>query len=121
MTVFFTLSSIFFTRFMIRLIRCPIKSWKLICTKISDINAFFAYPLIRSDNVIGVITLSNLKPYSPSMEEISACRLLAERAAAALEKLDFLMVQDLFLTETAKKADVVFPACSFAEKNKSRK
>ncbi|MBN2357278.1 molybdopterin-dependent oxidoreductase, partial [candidate division KSB1 bacterium] len=37
-------------------------------------------------------------------------------AATALDKLDFLMVQDLFLTETAKKADVVLPACSFAEK-----
>ncbi len=37
-------------------------------------------------------------------------------AAAALDKLDFLVVQDLFLTETAQKADVVLPACSFAEK-----
>jgi len=34
----------------------------------------------------------------------------------ALEKLEFLVVQDLFLTETASKADVVFPVCSFAEK-----
>ncbi len=36
-------------------------------------------------------------------------------AAAALERLDFLMVQDLFLTETAMKADVVLPAASYAE------
>ncbi len=36
-------------------------------------------------------------------------------AAEALRKLDFLVVQDLFLTETAKLADVVLPACSFAE------
>ncbi len=35
----------------------------------------------------------------------------------ALEKLDFLVVQDLFLTETAKKADMVLPAASFAEKD----
>jgi formate dehydrogenase major subunit len=34
----------------------------------------------------------------------------------ALEKLDFLVVQDLFLTETAELADVVLPAASFAEK-----
>lgn len=34
----------------------------------------------------------------------------------ALEKLDFLLVQDIFLTETAAKADVVLPAASFAEK-----
>ena len=34
---------------------------------------------------------------------------------AQLEKLDLLVVQDLFLTETAQLADVVFPATSFAE------
>jgi formate dehydrogenase alpha subunit len=35
----------------------------------------------------------------------------------ALEVLDFLVVQDLFLTDTAKEADVVLPAASFAEKD----
>ncbi len=35
----------------------------------------------------------------------------------ALEKLDFLVVQDIFLTETAAKADVVLPAAAFAEKS----
>ncbi len=34
----------------------------------------------------------------------------------ALEKLEFLVVQDIFLTETARMADVVLPAASFAEK-----
>ncbi|MEW6203208.1 MAG: formate dehydrogenase subunit alpha [bacterium] len=34
-----------------------------------------------------------------------------------LEKLDFLVVQDIFLTETAELADVVLPAVSFAEKD----
>jgi NADH-quinone oxidoreductase subunit G len=33
-----------------------------------------------------------------------------------LKQLDFLVVQDIFLTETAKAADVVLPACSWAEK-----
>lgn len=35
---------------------------------------------------------------------------------SALENLDFLVVQDIFLTETARYADVVLPATSFAEK-----
>jgi formate dehydrogenase major subunit/formate dehydrogenase alpha subunit len=35
----------------------------------------------------------------------------------ALEALDFLVVQDLFFTETAQLADVVLPAASFAEKD----
>lgn len=35
----------------------------------------------------------------------------------ALENLDFLVVQDLFLTETAMLADVVLPGASFAEKD----
>ncbi len=34
----------------------------------------------------------------------------------ALEALEFLVVQDIFLSETAELADVVLPACSFAEK-----
>jgi predicted molibdopterin-dependent oxidoreductase YjgC len=38
-------------------------------------------------------------------------------AVAALEKLDFLIVQDIFLTETAKMADIVFPAACYAEKD----
>ena len=33
----------------------------------------------------------------------------------ALAKLDHLVVQDIFLTETAQMADVVFPASAFAE------
>lgn len=34
----------------------------------------------------------------------------------ALEQVDFLVVQDIFLNETAEFADVVLPAVSFAEK-----
>ncbi len=35
----------------------------------------------------------------------------------ALEKTDFVVVQDIFLTETAAFADVILPATSFAEKD----
>ncbi len=34
----------------------------------------------------------------------------------ALESVDFLVVQDIYLSETAEYADVVLPACSFLEK-----
>ena len=40
-----------------------------------------------------------------------------QHVKAALLKLDFLAVQDIFLTETAQLADVVLPATSFAEKD----
>lgn len=33
-----------------------------------------------------------------------------------VENLDFLVVQDIFMTETARAADVVLPSCCFAEK-----
>ena len=35
----------------------------------------------------------------------------------ALESVDFLVVQDIFMTETAEFADVILPASSFAEKD----
>jgi len=35
----------------------------------------------------------------------------------ALENCEFLVVQDIFLTETAALADVVLPGCTFAEKD----
>jgi formate dehydrogenase (NADP+) alpha subunit len=39
------------------------------------------------------------------------------RTRKALESVDFLVVQDIFLTETAQYANVVLPAVSFAEKD----
>jgi predicted molibdopterin-dependent oxidoreductase YjgC len=38
-----------------------------------------------------------------------------DTARLASDELDFLVVQDIFLTETATQADVVLPAASFAE------
>ncbi len=37
-------------------------------------------------------------------------------AEKSFAKLDFLVVQDIFMTETARQADVVLPAACFAEK-----
>ncbi len=41
----------------------------------------------------------------------------ANHVISALKHLEFLVVQDIFLTETARLADVVLPAASFAEKS----
>jgi predicted molibdopterin-dependent oxidoreductase YjgC len=41
----------------------------------------------------------------------------ATHAQEAMEEVDFLVVQDIFLTESARYADVVLPAASFAEKD----
>jgi len=41
----------------------------------------------------------------------------ADHVKKAFEKIDFLVVQDLFLTPTAQLADVVLPGVSFAEKD----
>ncbi|MEO8280875.1 MAG: formate dehydrogenase subunit alpha, partial [Ideonella sp.] len=43
----------------------------------------------------------------------------ANHARAALARLDHLVVQDIFLTETAAFADVILPASAFAEKTGS--
>jgi predicted molibdopterin-dependent oxidoreductase YjgC len=40
-----------------------------------------------------------------------------DRVIAALRRLDFLVCQEIFLSETAKMADVVLPAAAFAEKD----
>ncbi len=40
-----------------------------------------------------------------------------KHAEHAFDKLDFIVVQDIFLTQTAQKADVVLPGACFAEKN----
>ena len=40
----------------------------------------------------------------------------AGRAIEALKKLDLLVVMDIFMTETAKLADIFLPACTFLER-----
>jgi len=64
---------------------------------------------------------------APNLEPMKAIYLVGENPVLsdpdaahvrkALERLEFLVVQDIFLTETAQLADVVLPAASFAEKD----
>ncbi len=49
-------------------------------------------------------------------EDLLTTEANANKTQKAFESLEFLAVSDLFLTPTAQMADVVFPACSFAEK-----
>jgi formate dehydrogenase alpha subunit len=41
----------------------------------------------------------------------------SSHAVEAMEKVEFMVVQDIFLTESARYADVILPASSFAEKD----
>ena len=79
--------------------------------------------------------LPNARPGRSLMEILDACRagdikalyVVGENPLAtlpksfgaeeALNRLDLLVCQDPFLTETAQCAHVVFPACTFAEKD----
>jgi len=40
-----------------------------------------------------------------------------QHARSVMEKLDFIIVQDIFMNETGEYADIIFPASSFAEKD----
>lgn len=50
-------------------------------------------------------------------EDVAQTDPNAEHVRHALESLELLVVQDIFLSETAKLADVVLPATSFLEKS----
>jgi PAS domain S-box-containing protein len=64
-----------------------------------DIKAFFAYPMVRGGRVIGVLTLSSLTTYQPSPDEVSACHLLAERAAAQIENARLFEITERHLQQ----------------------
>lgn len=59
----------------------------------------------------GAVTAMYVIGENPVMTEPDA-----SHAAGALEKLEFLVVQDIFLTETGRLADVVLPGAASVEK-----
>ncbi len=60
----------------------------------------------------GKITALYMVGENPLLTEANA-----KHVRAALEKLDFFVAQDIFISETAQYADVILPAASFAEKD----
>jgi len=60
----------------------------------------------------GTIGALYLVGENPTLSEADSSHVVE-----ALKRLKFLVVQDIFLTETAELADVVLPAASFAEKD----
>jgi anaerobic selenocysteine-containing dehydrogenase len=61
------------------------------------------------------------KPYPVKALIVQACNPVitwpdSGKVVKALEKLDFLVVSDLFMTETAEMADIFLPAAAFLEK-----
>ena len=58
-----------------------------------------------------------LKAMWITAEDVAQSDPNTEHVVGALEALDFLVVQDIFMCETARYADVVFPGATFLEKN----
>jgi formate dehydrogenase alpha subunit len=104
-------------------------------------NVFTGYQPVSDDkvrkaleekwNVTGIpsspgMTVTDMVPKAHS-GEIKALYIIGENplvsdpdlnhAEESIKHLDFLVVQDIFMTETAQLADVVLPSSCFAEKN----
>jgi formate dehydrogenase major subunit len=86
------------------------KAWGVPIEKLDDKPGLTVVEVIRNilaGNVRGMYVMGE----NPAMSDPDA-----DHAREALAKLDMLVVQDIFLTETAYLADVILPASSFAEK-----
>ena len=78
-----------------------------------------AEPGMSATEMIRACGSGDLKALMVFGENVALSAPSTEESAAALNNVEFLAVSDLYLTETAQMADVVFPACSFLEKDGS--
>ena len=73
-------------------------------------------PRNRGLSLIEMLTPGNLKGIIITGENPMVTAPDIKSVETLLQSLDFLVVQDIFLTETARYADVVLPAACYAEK-----
>jgi NADH-quinone oxidoreductase subunit G len=82
----------------------------------SDSRRVLLHPLARHNNSVGAI---DMMPDAKPLADVLKAKALviggSLQDASVLKGKDFVVVQELFLTETTDHADVVFPASSFAE------
>ena len=86
------------------------KAWGVPVERLDDKPGLTVVEVIKgilAGNVKGMYIMGE----NPAMSDPDA-----DHAREALAKLDMLVVQDIFLTETCYLADVILPASSFAEK-----
>ncbi len=72
-------------------------------------------PGLSGSEIIKAAGLGEIKSLWVMGQDPAAHLLLGDEVKSALGRLDTLVVQDSFLTETAKMASVVLPSCTFAE------
>ncbi len=89
------------------------KAWGVAAESLDDQPGLTVVEVIRAIDA-GQVRGMYILGENPAMSDPDA-----DHARAALARLDMLVVQDIFLTETALLADVVLPASSFAEKSGS--
>jgi len=89
------------------------KAWKVPAAQLDDKPGLTVVEVIKGI-LAGKVKGMYIMGENPAMSDPDA-----DHAREALSKLDVLVVQDIFLTETGYLADVILPASSFAEKTGS--
>lgn len=74
-------------------------------------------PGLSTDDIFAAIEQDAIKMLYVMGADPAARFIDTAKAIRALDRVPFLVVQELFLTETAQRADVVLPAASFTEKD----
>jgi formate dehydrogenase major subunit len=89
------------------------KAWDVPLTQLDDKPGLTVVEVIKGI-IAGQVKGMYIMGENPAMSDPDA-----DHARAALAKLDMLVVQDIFLTETCYLADVILPASAFPEKTGS--